>query len=86
MTGNPIETTIAFPEMKLKQSMKMVTNNTEENNRMFYAKKLESQYENLKYYENTRKLVMYRSIPVLLFLVLFVSVCELFVLSAKRRL
>ncbi|HEY5125428.1 MAG TPA: heparinase II/III family protein [Ignavibacteria bacterium] len=86
MIGNPIETTIVFPEMKLKQSMKMVTNNTEENNRMFYAKKLESQYENLKYYENTRKLVMYRSIPVLLFLVLFVSVCELFVLSAKRRL
>jgi len=86
MTGNPIETTITFPETKLKQAMKIVTNNIEENNRSFYANKLESKYENLKFYESAKKLVIERSIPFLLFLILFIPVSELYALSVRRKL
>jgi hypothetical protein len=85
MTGNPIETTIAFPKIIHKQTLKMITRNTVENTRLLYAKNLESNYKNLPYNETAGKLIMVRSFPALLFLILFVTVSELFALSNRRN-
>ena len=74
--GNPIETTILFPEMKLEQPMILVTPVSITNNRLMYAKKLEAQFVTRNYDISAKKLVLNKSFPYLMFIILFIAVCE----------
>lgn len=86
MTGNTIETTIVFPGINLNQAMSIVTNNTKENNRLFYAKKLELEYGNQQRANNNlRELVIKKSIILAFSLIILISISELLILTIKKN-
>jgi hypothetical protein len=87
ITGNPIEVTILLPVMDLDQTMKVVTNNIEDNIRLICSKSLEQEYSNQKRFDTSAKdLVINKSILFVVLFIILVSSSELINLLLKKRI
>ena len=86
LTGNPIETKVNIPESALAHKMVLANFNSEESRRFKYAELLESQYENPRYIEHVRKLVIFRTAITMLVFSFFVTITELLVSKKKKKI
>jgi len=85
ITGNPIEVRILLPELVLSENMKVITGNSDNNNRFYIAGRLESKYGNKKTNKNPKELFITRSKVFLLFLFVFISVSEIYVFQKINK-